>query len=301
MINFKQLLTDYGISISTQEEGWIQIQCPYCISPTTGQKKHGGFNLKEKYYNCRKCGWKPLTTILSSLLNTSVRQTKILLKKYKGEIISIDEQEEIVKHPFCLPDYCTEMNYRHRQYLEKRKFNSWELEREWGLLGTNHHGDYKLRVIAPIYLDGKMVSYQGRDITNKSPMRYKACKINTEIIHHKHIVYGFDKLQETRHKDRCIIVEGITGAWRLGAGTVATFGIGFTQQQALFLAKRQIKMSFIMYDPEEKAQEQAELLSHLLSGFGMEVKIIDISKEGFEDPGELSDEKARLISKQLLS
>ena len=300
MINFKQLLTDYGISISDKEEGWIQIQCPYCISSTTGQKKHGGFNLKEGYYNCRKCGWKPLTTIFGILLTTSVRQTKILLKKYRGESISTDEQEEIIKHPFSLPSYCTKMTFRHRQYLEKRNFNSWKLERDWGLLGTSHHGDYKLRIIAPIFLDGKMVSYQGRDITNKSPMRYKACKINTEIIHHKHIVYGFDKLQKTKHKDRCIIVEGITGAWRLGAGTVATFGIGFTQRQALFLAKRQIKKAFIMYDPEETAQGQAELFSCLLSGFGIEVKIIDISKEGFEDPGELSDEKARQISKELL-
>ena len=300
MINFNQLLADYGISISIQEEGWIQIQCPYCISPTTGQKKNGGFKPKEEYYNCRKCGWKPLTTILNALLNTSIKQTKILLKKYKGESISTDEQEEIIKHPFCLPSYCSKMTSSHRQYLEKRKFDSWQLERKWGLLGTNHHGDYKLRIIAPIFLDGKIVSYQGRDITNKSPMRYKACKINTEIIHHKYIVYGFDKLQETRYKDRCIIVEGITGAWRLGPGTVATFGIGFTQQQALFLAKRQIKIAFIMYDPEEKAQEQAELFSHLLSGFGIEAKIIDISKEGFEDPGELSDEKARQISKELL-
>ena len=305
MINFKQLFIDYNIPFSGKgkhsSEGWIQVYCPYCIeSSTTKEKFHGGFNLKDEYYNCWKCNWHPLKETISLLLSTSTRQTKILLKKYKGESISTDEQEEIIKHPFCLPDYCAEMTSKHRQYLEKRKFNPWKLEREWGLLGTNHHGDYKLRIIAPIFLDGKMVSYQGRDITNKSPMKYKACKINTEIVHHKHIVYGFDKLQETRHRNRCIIVEGITGVWRLGAGTIATFGIGFTQQQALFLAKRQIKIVFIMYDPEEKAQEQAELFSHLLSGFRMEVKIVDMSKEGFEDPGELSDEKARLISKELL-
>lgn len=304
MINLKQLLIDYNISFSEEgkhsEEKWIQVQCPYCISPTTGKKKHGGFNIKKEYYHCWKCGWKPLTSILSLLLNTTTRQIKILLKKYKGEIISTTEQEEIIKQPFRLPDYCAEMTSRHRQYLEKRKFNSWQLEREWGLLGTSHHGDYKLRIIAPIFLDNKMVSYQGRDITDKSPIRYKACKINTEIIHYKHIVYGFDKLRETKHKDRCIIVEGITGAWRLGSGTVATFGINFTQQQILFLIKRQIKTAFIMYDPEEKAQEQAEQLSHLLSGLGIETKIIDISKEEGDDPGELSTEKAQLISKELL-
>lgn len=300
MINFEQLLTDYPVSISTAETGWVQIQCPFCISSTTGIKKHGGLNIQEEYYNCRKCGWKPLDLILGEVLNLPKKQIKILLKKYKGDPLSKNERKEIIKSPFSLPNYCKEMTDRHRQYLEKRKFNSWELEREWGLLGTNHHGDYKLRIIAPIFLDNKIVSYQGRDITGKSPLRYKSCKTSMEIIHHKHILYGFDKLQETKHKDKCIIVEGVTGAWRLGAGTIATFGIGFTQQQALFLAKRQIKTAFIMFDPEEKAQEQAELFSHLLCGFGLEVKIIDMSEEKGDDPGELSDERAKLISRELL-
>ena len=167
-------------------------------------------------------------------------------------------------------------------------------------MGTNHHGEYKLRIIIPIILDGQTVSFEGRDITGKSEMKYKACRANMEIIHRKHIVYGFDKLREIKHKDRCIIVEGVTSTWRLGAGTVATFGIGYTMQQVLFLSQRQIKMAFIMYDPEEQAQEQAEKLSCQLSGFGIETKIIDIAKEGVEDPATLSESKAKIISKELL-
>ena len=300
MINFEQLLSDYNIDAKKITEDWVQVQCPFCISSTTGTKKHGGFNLKEGYYNCWKCGWHSLKKVLSIVLNIPIRQIKIILKKYQGESISEEEQEIITKNPFSLPSYCKKMTHRHRQYLEKRKFDSYKLEREWGLLGTNHHGEYKLRIIIPIILDGKIVSFEGRDITGKSQMRYKACHTNMEIIHRKYIVYGFDKLQETKHKNRCIIVEGVTSAWRLGAGTVATFGIDYMAQQVLFLAQRQIKTAFIMFDPEEHAQEQAEKLSCQLSGFGIDAKIIDISKEKTEDPAALPEEKAKLISKELL-
>ena len=305
MINFRQLLSDYNIPFSSKGkhsgEGWTQIHCPYCSqTSTTGEKFHGGFNHKEEYYNCWKCNWHPLKETISILLNVPIKQTKIILKKYRGESISKDEQEELSKSPFSLPSYCKEMTVRHRQYLEQRKFDSYKLEREWGLLGTNHHGEYKLRIIIPIILDGQTVSFEGRDITGKSEMKYKACHTNMEIIPRKHIVYGFDKLKETRHKNRCIIVEGVTSVWRLGAGTIATFGIGYTAQQVLFLVQRQIKTAFIMYDPEDQAQEQAEKLSCQLAGFGVEAKIIDIAKEGGEDPATLSETKAKIISRGLL-
>ena len=300
MINFQQLLEDYNIDSSDKEIGWLQIQCPYCISSTTGQKKHGGFNLSEQFYNCRKCGWHPLEKIISSLTNLSLRQAKTVLKEYDNENSTKIRKKKIKKETFCLPKYCEKMQPQHKEYLIKRKFNPDKLEREWGLLGTNRHGDYKFRIIAPIFLDNKIVSFQSRDITGKSEMRYKVCKTEIEIIHHKHILYGIDKLPLTKHKDRCIIVEGITGSWRLGAGCLATFGVGFTQEQILFLIKRKIKIAFIMFDPEEIAQQRAEQFSTLLSGFGIEVKIVDISKDA-SDPGELPQSQANLISKELLS
>lgn len=300
MINFQQLLEDHNINFSDREFEWLQIQCPYCISSTTGQKKHGGFNLSGQFYNCRKCGWHPLEKIISSLMNISPGQTKTLLKEYStNEKSDVIKKRIVKKETFCLPKYCGKMEKSHKEYLKKRKFDPDKLEKEWGLLGTNHCGNYKFRIVAPIFLDNKIVSFQSRDITNKSEMRYKVCKTEIEIIHHKHILYGIDKLSLTKHKDRCIIVEGITGSWRLGAGCLATFGIGFTQEQILFLVKRKIKLAFIMFDPEEIAQQRAEQFSILLSGFGIEVKIVDISKDA-NDPGELSQKQANLISKELL-
>lgn len=300
-LDFQRLLEDYNIDSSTKELGWLQIQCPYCISPTTGQKKHGGFNLTGQFYNCRKCGWHPLEKIISSITNTNLKQTKTLFKEYATDEQKICTQKRKIKERFFrLPKYCEKMKTSHRDYLRKRKFDPDKLEKEWGLLGTNHHGDYKFRIIAPIFLDNKIVSFQGRDITGKSEIRYKVCKTEMELVHHKHILYGIDKLSLTKHKNRCIIVEGITGSWRLGAGCLATFGVGFTQEQILFLVKRKIKIAFVMFDPEEIAQQRAEQFSILLSGFGIEVKIVDISKDA-ADPGELSQKQANIISKELLS
>lgn len=306
MIDFKSLFNDTGVpSIEKGKHsrpGWIQVHCPFCLDGSSYEKYHGGFNIEGEYYNCWKCGYRPLYEVLPLLFNTTAKEAKAITKRYKEDSppITKEEKKRIGIEKFSLPPYCQKMDCRHRDYLRKRGFDSERLEAEWNLVGTSHCGDYKLRVIAPITLDGKVVSYQGRDITDKAKLKYKACPMKTEVVHHKDIVYGFDKLNETRRKDRCIIVEGVFDAWRLGAGAVATFGIGFTIKQVLFLAKRKIKTAFIMYDPEEKAQDQAEKLSIQLNGLGVKSKIIDISKEGVEDPGTLSENKARQIKKDLL-
>lgn len=304
MIDFQTLFANYSIPTNEKgrhsRKGWVQTYCPFCYDGSL-DKWHGGFNASGEFYNCWKCGWHPLLETLSILLNNiSIKETRIIVEKYK-EGSPISEENAIrQKGKFSLPPYCQKMDYRHRDYLRKRGFDSERLEMEWKLMGTPQHGDYKLRVIAPIILDGRVVSYQGRDITEKAKVKYKACSMDKETIHHKAIVYGFDRIQECKHKDRCIIVEGIFDAWRLGAGTVATFGTGFTDSQVLFIARRGIKTSFIMYDPEEKAQEQAEKLSLQLNGFGVESKIVDISSEKAEDPATLSEKKAQQIRKELL-
>lgn len=58
------------------------------------------------------------------------------------------------------------------KYLEGRRFDPKMLQDEWNVLATgpgaiikvnNKTIDYSYRVIAPVYYEGKMVSFQGRD------------------------------------------------------------------------------------------------------------------------------------------
>ena len=182
---------------------------------------------------------------------------------------------------------------RHKKYLIGRGYDPEELEEIWDIRGTGPVGRYKFRIIAPIYLDGELVSYQGRDITDKSPLRYKACAQEDEVIDHKEIVYGLDLLEG----DTAVIVEGLFDTWRMGPGALATFGTSFTLSQALLIS-RSVKRAFLLYDSERAAQIEAEKMANMLVAFKVETEILIMEKQGI-DPGDLSPKEAREIMKEL--
>ena len=182
---------------------------------------------------------------------------------------------------------------RHRNYLASRNFDPKELEKTWKLYGTGPIGPYKFRIIAPIFYGGRMVSYQGRDITGKSKIKYKACSKSMELVNHKRILYGLDFVN-----DVAIIVEGIADVWRLGKGAVATFGIEFTQPQVAILSK--LRKCFIMFDAEEIAQKKAKELAESIVSLNPNVKVEIIKLSGVKDPAELTEKEAREISSCLL-
>jgi len=167
---------------------------------------------------------------------------------------------------------------KHRRYLINRGFNPDELARQWGLQGTGHLGDYKHRIIIPITHHNRLVAYTSRDITGKSPLRYKNCPV--ELGNVKHYVYGLDQVI----RDRVIVVEGPVDAWRLGIGiAVSTLGITWTMEQVNLILSSRIRYVSILYDNQPQAQEQADLLAEKLRDMSVEVLCLDEIK----DPGEL--------------
>lgn len=157
-------------------------------------------------------------------------------------------------------------------------------------MGTAHMGNYKQRIIAPIFYNGKMVSYQGRDITEKQ-IKYKACSTEKEIIHHKHLLYNFDSVS-----DKMIICEGVADVWRLGKGAVCTFGVAYTKEQVLLILEKKIKKIWILFDNEVEAQKQAEKLAAdiiLHSGIDVEILIPE------DDAGAMTQKYADDFKKRL--
>ena len=97
--------------------------------------------------------------------------------------------------------------------------------------------------------------------------------------------------------DSVVVVEGITDAWRLGPGAVATFGIQFTLMQVILL--RQFESKYIMFDSADpQAIKQAEKLADYLSGFPGHVEIIETH---CGDPAELTQKEADALMGELLS
>ena len=178
--------------------------------------------------------------------------------------------------------------------IYNRNFDPSYLIEKYKIYSTDHLGDYKFRIIIPIYFEGQLISYQGRDYTNKSDIRYKSCAKKDEIIHYKNIVYGIDNLPD----DHGIIVEGIFDKWRMGDNALCTFGTGYTNQQLILLSRR-LKKATILFDPEEKAQEIAEKLCRELSGLGVRSRNIKLPEN--KDPGELKPFEADYLTKKLLN
>lgn len=289
-MKIKQLLEDYNIAYTTEgsntQEGWININCPFCSDPSA----HGGFNLAGSYYNCWKCGWHPLENVLSELLGTS--KTQQVIEQYQGCSDYRHNKKIALAKKIKYPTGTDEIQVQHKLYLKKRNFDPDEIKRLWDIKGTGHIGEYSFRIIMPIYYRNRLVSYQSRDITDKQKLRYKACRIEKEVIHHKHLLYGFDKVKDKMG----ILVEGVTDVWRLGAGAVAAFGTSYTPEQVSFIHKN-FNVLFILFDTEKDAQDKAKKLSLTLAGLGLRVEIIKLD-EG--DPADLGQEEANNIKKELL-
>lgn len=297
-------------------DGWVQIDCPFCI----GHKGfHLGFYKETGAYKCWRCGKHSQVSVVSTLLNISAYKAKEVIKEYSviGSQVKEAHRENLKrpKHSLTckLPAGTGEMTERHKKYLSDRGFNPDELAEKWGLKGTTMNGNYKWRVIVPITFEGKLVSYQGRDITGKSSLRYKACKQADEVIEHQNIVYGLDHVTG----NKCVIVEGVADVWRFGYGAVSCFGTAFTLEQVNLLIaqatnkKRKVKIRkyFILFDADEpNAIKMGEKLANMLSSAGLEVELLDLSDtkpqclvdpEKGIDPANLKQRYADIIKREL--
>lgn len=284
-----ELLDKYNIKYQKTGKnisyGWIGVCCPLCQDSGF----HGGFTLaKPIRYSCWRCNYKNPIGVLSKLLSISFSSAQQILE-LELESTEIISKIQVGTKPFCLPDFCGKMTERHKEYLEGRNFNPEFLEKKYKLLGTSHLGDYCHRVIAPIIINNEVVSYQGRDITNRSSMRYKACATENEIIHHKYTLYNIDNAK----KDKVIVVEGITGVWRLGDNSVCTFGVKYTIEQVWLLCK--YKKVFIFFDNDDAGQEQSEKLRSFLNTYGIRTVNITVNKN--KDSGSIGNSEAKEIMK----
>lgn len=289
MVNMKifEFLKDYQIPYTTTGKnvsgGWVNIQCPMCNDPSM----HMGYNYSDDYgFYCFRCGHHFADETIQKLIGVNRQTAKQIIRKYEGKTKTTHKNKN-QKKPFELPTSTEKLQKIHRKYLLKRGFDPDELEYHWKIMGTGPVStldgiDYSKRLLIPIYWNEGMVSFQTRDVTDKSDAKYKACPEHREIIHHKDILYG---MPLTEWETTGFIVEGVTDCWKMGWDSAATFGIKFTSQQLREIA-RTFNKAIIVFDPDEHAQKQAKKLMSELKFRG-----VTCFNYNFEtDPGE-ADEK----------
>lgn len=294
MFDAEKLCTDYNIPFDVTGKntapGWIQVQCPFCGD--TGN--HLGINKIKGYANCWKCGHHFLDRTLSEILGLNIKACKELISEYETSArYHLQEKQKSKAVKTKMPYGTTKLQERHKQYLIKRNFDPVILEKKFNLQGTSNLGNYKFRIIAPIYYNQILISYQGRDITNKAPLRYKACPINEEVLHHKYSLYNIDAAKS--FSKSVIVVEGIFDVFRLIHGTVSPFGTSWTKEQMLMLNKY-FDHIYLLFDIGDEAQEKAEKLCWELSALGKETILLTGL---FSDPGDMSQKEANELIKDI--
>lgn len=298
-MDYRRLFTDYGIPYSDRvNRGWVNVTCPFCDDRTF----NGGFNESYDYYNCWKCGSHSHILALSKILHLPKDTVNELIEDYQGRSIisnTLNNRKIASATYLSLPsDTFTPVE---RNYLLKRDFDPDYLHEKYRVVGGGITGAWKYRIIIPLLLNGRVVSWTARSILSKEQLkelnipRYKNLSIEQSIIDPKHILYNLDN---ARGKT-VVLTEGAFDVMRLGDGFVSSFGTELTQEQLRQIRERFNKV-YIMFDNEKKAQEKAKKFGFQLASMGMDVEVVDAySDYGKNDGAELNQNEVDAIRKEL--
>jgi len=298
-MNIEQLYRDHNIRFVTEghkhaREGWVNVECPFC---TGNPGYHLGYDTIGNKFVCWRCGGKHADQVISKLLRVGTGEAKTLLRQYGSLVHKVPEKRaKIGTKRFKLPPHTQPLAQAHRNYLEDRGFAPDLLIDLYGLQGTGIYSrldniDYSRRIVIPYMWGDEIVSFDCRDITNKSQYKYMACSEAREKINHKHILYGSQPLWG----DTGICVEGCTDVWRMGVNSFATSGIKYTPKQLRLIAKT-FKRVPVLFDPDPQGIKQANKLISDLKFRGVDSFRVDIET----DPGDLTQTEADYLVKQLI-
>jgi hypothetical protein len=296
-VDFIRYCEDRGIEYRTEGHkhctaGWVQVACPMCTGSHEGY--HLGFCISGEYFRCWRCGFHWPEEVIRAFDNCGWSRAKAIRSQYA----SIQSRQSEFAHSYSprkrilheeskvITPVTRPLTPPHRQYLHSRRFRPDDLVRDWGIESTGPVGPFKHRIFIPIAYRRRMVSYQTRSTTSSYENRYLACPSDREALHYKYLLYGMDWARDLS----VLVVEGVTGVWRIGRGTVATFGIGFTHEQAVLLS-RWMNVT-IAFDPGEiPAATSSQSLGETLTLMGVRVQLVDLDLP--RDTGELSDSEVR--------
>jgi len=297
-MNLQKLYNDFSIPYASSEDrhyhdGWVHTKCPFC-SGNPGY--HLGWNEDENYFNCFRCGFHRTTITISQLLKISEPKARDIIKQYKGVIKTKQAKVKIRRKAHRLPSNSEALTAQHKNYLISRGFDPDYLKRKYGLLGTGpvshlDHIDFKHRIVAPINWGGNEVSFQARDITDRSRLKYITCSKDRELVFHKDILYG----EQIYWQNTGICVEGITDVWRFGDYSFATFGIKYTHTQVRLIANT-FKRVAVVFDDESQAVIQANKLVGELKFRGVDAWRVSVDG----DPGAMKQVDADSLVKTII-
>lgn len=266
------IYTNLDISYYTEGKnvtsGWVEVQCPFCADSS----HHCGVNHSTELFNCWICGRKGhFVDLLMELTGLSFAACKSLVIEstatFREPVVDTIRHtfEEKLSEPELSSDVEVELPKRFElitcdtnsslldAYLQRRNFTrALLMDHKCGICKS---GPYMHRLIAPVFYQGKLVSFQAADMTGFGSLPYRAAPLSMGRIND--YLYGYDEIDKIM-----IVVEGLTDKWRAGKESVAAFTSHLTPSQRELIKKKELDELYFCFDPELtayfKSREEAE-------------------------------------------
>ena len=303
-VNITTLLSELDIEFLESGKnigrGWIGVKtCPFCGD----DRHHCGINIRSKKVSCFVCSESAsLGRFLKETLNEEWSEIKRLVKNYVGD--DFDYYVRETGNKVIMPSNIIDINKYGRHYLfKKRKFDE-ETITKFKLKQTgpvsflkmeemNYKSRFSNRIIIPIYMNRKLVSYTARSFVDEDP-KYNNPVVEASMIATGSCIYNYDSLIEG---DVGVFVEGPTDVWRFGDQFIALMGVKYTRKQLNFIAKKNLRKGIIFFDAGAKAK--AKKLADSLTGIIDKVKIVYMENDDY-DPGSIDPYEAIRLKYDLL-
>jgi len=293
-MDYVNLFNEYQIpmDITRLKANWVNVACPYC----GGNSFHLGFHVLNDYCSCFKCGGHNLRRTLTKLLNVPANTLSQLLEPFqiKNAILKkLNKEQKLNKEKIELPNF--PLSKAEKDYLLSRHFSPKQLVDLYNIQGGGWVGEWKNRIIIPIYLGGKLVSWTSRTIIAGREPRYKNLANEESVIDPKKIFFNLDNC----YGKSVVLLEGPFDVLRFGDNGICGFGITLTKTQVLYLSERFNKI-YLLFDSQRIAQKKAREYGMTLQGHGLDVYIVDaFSDYGCKDAGEMPPFKMKQLKKEL--
>jgi len=288
----------YALSGKNVGKNAIGIDCPFCVDDVGKHlgilpNKSGGY-----YYSC----WRNkehrggIFFLFSKLLGISIDAvkelfdytepvTKILPEDKK--IGGVDRLEFPPEFKEVKNEFPTEIFYN---YLKRRGFDSGAIQRYRLMCALE--GEWKNRIIIPVYINGQLVTWQGRTISDLTSLRYKSLSLEKSIRAIGYCLFNYDNL----HGGKSLyITEGPFDAMKIDYYTRAdatclfTLNMSKKQEELLLTILPKYDRIFILLDNNAELAS-ANLLCRLSYCKNIFVRYLPTR---FKDAGEMNEKEIK--------
>jgi DNA primase len=289
-VDIQAILDDLNIPYTTKgknvSQGWIGTQCPF--PGCEDHSNHLGLCLDSPVVSCFSCGKSGnYLSYLAAKLNSWTKAVAVIEKhtplelKRKQTYLKENKVSQVL-----LPEEATKTPTKYqKQYIEGRGYDLKELETLYDFYYCGPIGNWKNRIIIPIYQNNRLVTFSSIDIAPNSKLRYKHESEERSILHCKELLYGMDQII---NYDVVLVVEGFFDKARIGQNCVATMGTLVTEQQIKLLTR--FKKVITAFDGDSAGRKNSKKIADNLSVF-TEVERVFLPDNSDPDSLEYNDIK----------